>query len=145
MLQYLPNLFSLNERVVYVGEWMGGFMAYAAIGATNVGSIRVYRDEALATNTAQWPRSVYWKDANLDCMHMAKGELFGEFRLGSTIVLLFEAPQNFQFSLQGGQTIKVGEALGAYNSDETDERSIQRQHLIINIAHEWKNIWQSRT
>ena len=43
---------------------------------------------------------------------MKKGEYFGEFNLGSTIVLIFEAPENFQFSLGGeGSKVKVGEAI----------------------------------
>ena len=43
---------------------------------------------------------------------MKKGEYFGEFNLGSTIVLIFEAPEDFQFSLGGeGSKVKVGEAI----------------------------------
>ena len=44
---------------------------------------------------------------------LEKGEALGEFNLGSTIVLLFEAPEDFSFSLQPGQRIRVGEALGS--------------------------------
>lgn len=33
----------------------------------------------------------------------------GEFRLGSTIVLLFEAPKNFRFGVKPDQRIRVGE------------------------------------
>ena len=41
-----------------------------------------------------------------------KGEYFGEFNLGSTIVLIFEAPEDFQFSLGGeGSKVKVGESI----------------------------------
>ena len=42
---------------------------------------------------------------------MSKGQSFGEFRLGSTIVLLFEAPKNFKFQLETGQRILVGEGI----------------------------------
>mgnify|MGYP002050531213 CR=1 FL=1 len=43
---------------------------------------------------------------------MKKGEYFGEFNLGSTIVLIFEAPEHFKFSLGGeGSSVKVGEAI----------------------------------
>ncbi|KAL0130863.1 hypothetical protein PUN28_002458 [Cardiocondyla obscurior] len=142
VLKYMHNLFSMNERVVYVGEWAGGFMAYTAIGATNVGSIRVYCDRKLATNTMYWPETAHWKEATFDCARVAKGELFGEFRLGSTIVLLFEAPQNFQFDLQIGQTIKVGQALSILSTNESEERQIKQQHLILDVAQNWKNIWK---
>ncbi|KOC63083.1 Phosphatidylserine decarboxylase proenzyme [Habropoda laboriosa] len=109
--QYLPDLFSLNERVIYIGKWAGGFMAYTAVGATNVGSIKVYCDKDLHTNTIKWPEAKHWKDASLGCTHLNKGELFGEFRMGSTVVLLFEAPKDFEFCLNVGQTIKMGQGL----------------------------------
>ncbi|XP_066583317.1 phosphatidylserine decarboxylase proenzyme, mitochondrial isoform X2 [Prorops nasuta] len=108
---FIPDLFSLNERVVYIGKWLGGFMAYAAVGATNVGSIRVYFDKDLSTNTIKWPLAKHWEDEKLASPEVRKGDLFGEFRMGSTIVLLFEAPADFQFCLQPGQQIKVGQAL----------------------------------
>lgn len=46
---------------------------------------------------------------------LKKGDAFGEFRMGSTIVLVFEAPPNFHFSLVPGQRIKMGERLGYFS------------------------------
>lgn len=43
--RWLQGLFSFNERVVYYGEWEHGFFSMTAVGATNVGSIRVYMDD----------------------------------------------------------------------------------------------------
>ncbi len=42
---WIGGLFSLNERAVYVGTWRHGFFSMTAVGATNVGSIRVYGDK----------------------------------------------------------------------------------------------------
>lgn len=43
---------------------------------------------------------------------LAKGEEMGGFRLGSTIVLVLEAPADrFRWVAQAGQKVKVGEAL----------------------------------
>ncbi|OWB68493.1 hypothetical protein B5S33_g174 [[Candida] boidinii] len=41
-----------------------------------------------------------------------KGEEIGGFELGSTIVLVFEAPKNFEFSLKENQAIKLGQKIG---------------------------------
>ncbi|CAK9816023.1 Phosphatidylserine decarboxylase proenzyme, mitochondrial [Anthophora quadrimaculata] len=120
--QYLPDLFSLNERVIYIGKWAGGFMAYTAVGATNVGSIKVYCDKDLHTNTIMWPEAKHWKDASLGCTHLNKGELFGEFRMGSTIVLLFEAPKDFKFCVNVGQTIKMGQGLSKCAVGEVEKQ-----------------------
>lgn len=45
---------------------------------------------------------------------LGKGEEVGGFKLGSTVVLVFEAPANFKFDLEVGQRIKMGESLGGF-------------------------------
>lgn len=48
----------------------------------------------------------------LDGHFLPKGKQMGGFRLGSTVVLAFEAPKSFQFTVEKGQHVKVGEVLG---------------------------------
>ena len=45
----VKELFCLNERVALTGQWQHGFFSLTAVGATNVGSIRVYFDQVRRT------------------------------------------------------------------------------------------------
>lgn len=42
-----------------------------------------------------------------------RGEDFGEFNLGSTIVLIFEAPKDFEFYVNPGEKVLFGSKLGS--------------------------------
>ncbi|KAM7536136.1 hypothetical protein Aperf_G00000101454 [Anoplocephala perfoliata] len=145
---WLNGVFCINERAVYMGNWLHGFFAFVAVGATNVGSIHVYSDPDLVTNrlpsylrhlfTARRCVKVsssnnYASDSErgsvpviikmdgYEDLHFGqpvqatKGELFGEFNFGSTIVLIFEAPSDFQFSVKRSDRVRVGQALGNVN------------------------------
>ncbi|CAI5665943.1 phosphatidylserine decarboxylase proenzyme, mitochondrial isoform X4 [Oreochromis niloticus] len=121
--RWIKELFCLNERVVLTGQWQQGFFSLTAVGATNVGSIRIYFDQELQTNTPRYSKGSfhdrsYIADQTVNFageggVTLQKGEAVGEFNLGSTIVLLFEAPKDFSFNLQPGQRIRVGEGLGS--------------------------------
>ena len=100
-----------------------------AIGATNVGSIHMDNgallDPELRTNRPYGRRSrcdvakpcstrnFYYSEKHFDKpgIHYDKGQAFGYFSFGSTIVLLFEAPTHFQFSKMINDRVVVGQAL----------------------------------
>ncbi|KAF8566715.1 hypothetical protein P879_05303 [Paragonimus westermani] len=119
----LPGLFALNERVVYLGQWSYGFMAFAAVGATGVGGIHINADSTLTTNKKSHQpirtRSVgsaispFIEQRLQGSMVIAfdKGNEFGQFRFGSTIVLVFEAPSDAVWCVHVGDRIRFGEAL----------------------------------
>ncbi|KAL8180627.1 UNVERIFIED_CONTAM: hypothetical protein K2H54_029925 [Gekko kuhli] len=116
--RWIKELFCHNERVVLSGCWKHGFFSLTAVGAQNVGSIRIYFDQDLRTNSPRYSKGSYndfsfVTNNNKEGIPMRKGEHLGEFNLGSTIVLIFEAPKDFIFYLKPGQKIRFGEALGS--------------------------------
>ncbi|CAG9790593.1 unnamed protein product [Diatraea saccharalis] len=116
MARLIPGLFTMNERAVYVGEWKYGFFSMAAVGATNVGSIEIYKDPHLQTNTKGKRNRINEQD--LGQLDIKKGELFGQFNMGSTIILLFEAPKDFKFEFSAGDKVLVGQALSMASKEQ---------------------------
>jgi phosphatidylserine decarboxylase len=108
-ISWIEGLFNINERVSYIGHWTHGFFSFTAVGATNVGSIKVYFDDELRTN--KWIKAKTFLDKEFLDVKAKKGQSFGEFNLGSTIVLIFEAPPDFQFNVECGQKVKFGQSL----------------------------------
>lgn len=53
------------------------------------------------------------------------GQEVGEFRMGSTVVLLFEAPKEFTFDVNVGQTIQMGQALGRIGVSQIDSITLK--------------------
>ena len=147
----LPGLFTLNERVVLLGRWRWGFFSFTPVGATNVGSIKINFDAELRTNSlttdtaadraaaeasergepySGYAEATYAQASKILGGHaLQKGEEMGGFQLGSSIVLVFEAPKGrrtsfdegwkedrrtggWRWTVAKGQRVKVGEALG---------------------------------
>lgn len=73
----------------------------------------LFLEQDLKTNTrSKYPEGAYFDKVFQSSIQVAKGSMFGEFNLGSTIVLIFEAPKGFQFKVHDGQKIRFGQALG---------------------------------
>uniref|UniRef100_A0A0D9Z0S8 phosphatidylserine decarboxylase n=1 Tax=Oryza glumipatula TaxID=40148 RepID=A0A0D9Z0S8_9ORYZ len=138
----IRNLYVENERVVLEGQWKEGFVAIAAIGATNVGSIKLYIEPELRTNRAgskilnsqpEPPDDRVYEPVGTGVM-VKKGEEIAGFKMGSTVVMVFEAPvvskarwredgsgtvtSDFDFCIKAGDRIRVGEAIGRWTSRE---------------------------
>ncbi|TFY80545.1 hypothetical protein EWM64_g3463, partial [Hericium alpestre] len=128
MAKRLENLFVLNERVALLGRWRHGMFSMVPVGATNVGSIKINFDQALRTNIrgrspppGTYTEAVYSRASSvLGGQPLQPGEEMGGFCLGSTIVLVFEAPKTFQFAVHAGQKVKVGQKMGfvPHNKDQ---------------------------
>ena len=138
------SVFKNNERVNIYGKWEQGFYFESAVGATNVGSIKLDFDEDVLTNRAV-PFYPYFEDKNYvkaissekatplggylnssdedlvltnkyknSSLSFAKGEMTGRFEMGSTIVLIFEADSNTSLNIEEGQKLSLGEEIVSY-------------------------------
>ncbi|KAG8858387.1 phosphatidylserine decarboxylase 1 [Tulasnella sp. 330] len=124
----LAGLFVLNERVALLGRWRHGFFSMVPVGATNVGSIILNFDAALRTNlpnsrSRPHPPPGTYNEATyshastiLKGQPLVAGQEMGGFSLGSTIVLVFEAPAKGwkwdESVMKEGGIVKVGMKLG---------------------------------
>ncbi|KAF2161349.1 hypothetical protein M409DRAFT_69731 [Zasmidium cellare ATCC 36951] len=159
LVKNLPGLFTLNERVCLLGRWKYGFFSYTPVGATNVGSIVINFDRELRTNSlltdtladkaaeeaaergepySGYAEATYTSASPVLGGHpLKRGEEMGGFQLGSTIVMVFEAPKGlrpsfdegfrgdgterkggFRWCIERGKKVKVGEKLGYVESTE---------------------------
>ncbi|EEQ89702.1 hypothetical protein RJZ56_007073 [Blastomyces dermatitidis] len=147
----LPGLFTLNERIVLLGRWRWGFFSMTPVGATNVGSIKINFDSELRTNSLTTDTAAdraaaaaaklgepysgfseatyHHASKTLEGHALQRGEEMGGFQLGSSIVLVFEAPLGgrpsfdlgwmgehreggWKWKIEKGQYVKVGQAIG---------------------------------
>ncbi|VDM95519.1 unnamed protein product [Thelazia callipaeda] len=113
LLKRLPHVFCINERVVLKGSWKHGFFSMSAVAATNVGDISIEADPLLHTNVKRIRKEL--KEPTQTSTELEykyrPGDKVGEFRLGSTIVLIFEAPPTVHFAIHAGDNLRYGQSL----------------------------------
>ncbi|VDN89562.1 unnamed protein product [Brugia pahangi] len=112
-LYRMPHLFCINERVVLKGSWKHGFFSLCAVAATNVGDVSIDADPLLHTNIKRLRKEISKAVPIIAELEHAyrPGDKVGEFRLGSTIVLIFEAPSTVQFAVRAGDNLRYGQSL----------------------------------
>lgn len=126
MVSAFPGLFHVNERVAWMGEWQHGFFSMTAVGATNVGSIKAdsfdpelktnqsfgFRRHCTMASTCSRRNFHFNEKIFKEDVRMRKGDEFGHFEFGSTIVLIFEAPKEFEFDAGAGiGRVRMGQRL----------------------------------
>ncbi|CAE8610569.1 unnamed protein product, partial [Polarella glacialis] len=116
LLKRVNDIFAVNERVVLTGQWRFGQMNLVAVGAANVGNIFLDFDPKLKTNRLRDIAVHNGGDVSNklypEGVSLPAGGSVGGFRLGSTVVLVFETPSKFQWKVAPGDTVKVGQVLG---------------------------------
>lgn len=85
----VDGLFVVNERVVTFIESPFGLVAVVMIGATNVGRISLSY-APIETNRAPWSAHRQQTIDHQPPIAVARGEKIGTFKMGSTVVVVFE-------------------------------------------------------
>mmetsp|Transcript_6581 Transcript_6581/g.12152 ORF Transcript_6581/g.12152 Transcript_6581/m.12152 type:complete len:475 (+) Transcript_6581:323-1747(+) len=106
----VDGLYCVNERVVLNGKWSQGFFSYVAVGALNVGSIELACEPSLRTNVMGKRKGCFQRTFEPQ-VSATRGERLGAFHLGSTVVLVFESDENFEFSVSAGDVVQVGQRI----------------------------------
>ena len=113
-VEAVPGLFAVNERVVAVLRHPSGARALMVlVAATNVGQIRLVSDPEFASNAAPKRVARRWKPEGRTSF--ARGEEFGTFMFGSTVVLVLDRGWDALLPeppfAATGQAVRMGQAI----------------------------------
>jgi len=105
------NLFVENERVVLLCETSSKKRFYMVlVSALNVGVMQVSFEPKIKTNVDAEVSSVY----TYDNLYLNKGDDFGCFEMGSTIVILTEKGM-LDLEIKPGDSVKYGDTIAKVN------------------------------
>ncbi|RAH38548.1 MULTISPECIES: archaetidylserine decarboxylase [unclassified Halomonas] len=106
---HVPNLFARNERLVCHFDTEHGPMALVLVGAMIVAAI----ETVWAGQITPLPRGGVQRIRFDSPVHLEQGEEMGRFKLGSTVVMTFAEPVDFN-GLDAEQTVRMGQRLGEF-------------------------------
>lgn len=112
----IPGLFARNERLVTLFETDYGPMAMIPVGAIFVGSIEtIWHGEVTPPTTSDI--KIWQYNDKAKSVELKRGEEYGRFNMGSTVVLLF-GPHSIEWSkeIKPGATVKLGQLLATRKS-----------------------------
>ena len=105
------NLFIENERVVLECLSSGGKRFFLIlVGALNVGEMEVSFEPRIRTNTVLTPSQYSYKE-----LYLSKGDDFGCFRMGSTIVMLCEK-EMLELGVSSGHNVRFAQTIARINA-----------------------------
>lgn len=120
-----------NERVCLFGNWKHGLMTQVYVGATNVGSMTLNHEPEFLTDV------ILYEDRNekvelktySDEVILNKGGEVGMFRLGSTVVMIFEGPKDLEWTVEQGQKVRYGDVVAKVKSkgEEKIEKEVHQK------------------
>jgi phosphatidylserine decarboxylase len=107
----IPQLFSVNERVLVEIQTPLGPVGVVFVGATNVGQICLSFDDSVRGNQDE-DLSIRYKSYE-PAISIKKSDELGMFRMGSTVVMLYPRAfrDKYQNHLNLGPTVKVNASL----------------------------------
>ncbi|HET7500551.1 MAG TPA: archaetidylserine decarboxylase [Kofleriaceae bacterium] len=113
------GLLARNERVVIrMNAGPLGHVALVMVGASGVGNIRLAHGltgsggaNGGPIDSAPWRAAGEPRRVELSGVRVARGDELGAFRLGSTVVLVFE-PRQVELAGEVGQVLRFGQRIG---------------------------------
>lgn len=109
IVKKMPNIFTINERVINIFDSELGKIAIILVGAMVVGSIATqWHGEVISDK----PKTMQVWDYHHLNLTFNRGNEMGLFQLGSTVIILFENHKlDFCSTFAPNQTIKMGEKI----------------------------------